>query len=78
MGRYCFAHFAAPPQLDDNIIYTVDPVRAADVYGLGKYEKNERILGVSKQLVNLYQQNRWYYASNMVGSLIEDFIKNIK
>ena len=78
IGRFIFFHFASEPKLDDNLIFTIEPERKSDIYGLGKYEKNERILKVCKLIVNLYQQNRCYYASNKVGSLISDFIKNIK
>ena len=77
-GRFIFFHFASEPKLDDNLIFTIEPERKKDIYGLGKYEKNERILKICKLIVNLYQQNRCYYASNKVGSLISDFIKNIK
>lgn len=77
-GRFIFFHFASEPKLDDNLIFTIEPERKKDIYGFGKYEKNERILKICKLIVNLYQQNRCYFASNKVGSLISDFIKNIK
>lgn len=77
VGKYVFCHFASKPKLDDNIIFTLEPGRSKDVYGFGKYEKNEKILRVCKQFVSCLQENRFYYASNRVGSLIDDYIKNI-
>lgn len=77
-GKFAFAHFASAPKLDDNVIYTLEPEKAIEVYGFGKYCRNEKILKVSKEITNLLQENRFYYQSNRVGSLIEDFIKNIK
>lgn len=77
-GNYIFTHFASKPMMNDNIIYTVEPEKNSDIYGFGKYCKNERILSISKKVVNLYKENRFFYASNAVGSLIDDFIKNIK
>ena len=78
IGKFAFLHFANEPKLNDNIIFTIDPERAKDIYGFGKYEKNEKILRVCKQIVSLLQENRFYYASNKVGSLTADFIKNIR
>lgn len=77
-GKYIFAHFSNAPLLDDNIVFTIQPEKKREVYGFGKYEKNERILKLCKKVVNIYQEQRFIYASNMVGSLIDDFIKNIK
>ena len=78
VGRFVFLHFANEPKLDDNIIFTIDPERAKDIYGFGKYEKNARILKLCKIIVDCYRENRFYYQSNKVGSLVADFIKNIK
>ena len=78
MGKFLFLHFANEPKLDDNIIFTLDPEAKKEVYGLGKYEKRQRILNYCKLIVGLYQENRVYYASNKVGSLVADYIKNIK
>lgn len=78
IGKFAFLHFANPPQLDDNIIFTIEPESATDIYGFGKYEKREKILKICKLIVNLLNEHRIYYASNKVGSLVSDFIKNIK
>lgn len=76
-GKYIFAHFATKPKYDDNIIFTLEPVSKKDIYGFGKYCKNEKIVRICKQIVYCMQENRIYYASNRVGSLIDDYIKNI-
>lgn len=76
-GDFVFCHFASDPKKDDNIIYCLNPEGPGEVYGFGKYEKRKSVLKVCKQLMNLYHENRFYYASNMVGALIDDFIKNI-
>ena len=76
-GKYVFAHFANEPKLNDNIIFTLEPEKAIEVYGFGKYCKNEKILYICKEIVSLFQENRFYYQSNRVGSLIDDFVKNI-
>lgn len=77
-GRYVFAHFASAPLYDDNIICTLEPEKKREIYGLGKYVKNDRILKVCRLYVGTLNENRVYYQSNRVGALIDDFIKNIK
>lgn len=78
VGRFAFLHFASAPKFDDNLIFTIDPERASDIYGFGKYEKRDKILKVCKMITDLLKENRVYYASNKVGSLSADFIKNIR
>ena len=77
-GEYIFAHFSMAPLFNDNIIFTLDPKEFQDIYGFGKYEKRERVLKVCRKIVLLFQENRFYFASNAVGSLMDDFIKNIQ
>jgi len=76
-GPYCFAHFASEPKYNDNLILTIEPEKPFHIYGFGKYCKNDRILRVLKKYISALQENRFYYASNRVGSLVDDFIKNI-
>lgn len=76
-GKFVFAHFASAPKYNDNLILTIEPDNAADIYGFGKYCKKEKPLKVLKTYTGLLQENRFYYASNKCGSLIDDFIKNI-
>lgn len=78
IGRFAFFHFADTPKYNDNLIFTTDPEKASDIYGFGKYEKREKILKACKMITDLYKENRVYYASNRVGSLTSDFIKNIR
>lgn len=74
---YVFAHFANAPQLDDNIILTLDPRERQHVYGVGAKDERERIYDICKKYFYLHSENRWYYASNKVGSLIDDYISNV-
>lgn len=78
VGRFAFFHFANAPKLNDNLIFTIDPEKATDIYGFGKYEKKEKVLKVCRLITDLLKENRVYYASNKVGSLASDFIKNIR
>lgn len=78
IGRFAFFHFADTPKYNDNLIFTIDPEKASDIYGFGKYEKREKVLKACKMITDLYKENRVYYASNRVGSLTSDFIKNIR
>ena len=78
IGRFAFFHFADTPKYNDNLIFTTDPEKASDIYGFGKYEKREKVLKACKLITDLYKENRVYYASNRVGSLTSDFIKNIR
>ena len=76
-GVYTFLHFSAVPKYDDNVILTIEPELISDVYGFGKYDKREKVRELLLQYTGCYQENRFFYASNMVGSLTDDFIKNI-
>lgn len=75
-GSYIFMHFASAPLKNDNVIMTLEPSRDFHVYGLGKYEKRKRILDFTQKIRYAYLENRIFYASNMVGALFEDFLKN--
>lgn len=76
-GIYTFLHFSNRPQKEDNLILTLEPVYKTDVYGFGKYDKRDKVKRVMSKYISCFQENKFYYASNMVGSLTEDFIKNI-
>ena len=75
---FVFAHFASEPFRDDNIIMCTDPEEKQEVYGYGSYENNERIAKLIRTFIRLKIENRWYYASNYVGEIVDDFEKNIK
>lgn len=74
---FVFAHFANEPWKDDNIILCLDPVKKCEVYGLADYENNDRIVKVVRTFFRFRYENRWYYASNYVGEIVDDFEKNI-
>ena len=76
-GKKVLAHFSRAPLLDDNIILTLFPEKKQEVYGYGQHQHNPRIKNVIRIYFNLKNENRWLYASNMVGELVEDFQKNI-
>jgi hypothetical protein len=63
--------------LDDNIIMTLFPQKKCEVYGFGKYQNNLKIKRIIDTYFRLKNENRWLYASNMVGELVEDFQKNV-
>ena len=76
-GSFLFFHFAKEPQKDDNIIFCLDPEKPFEIYGFGKYDRREKISKICKKIQIAIAENRTYFASNMVGSLLDDFIKNI-
>lgn len=77
-GKYIYLHFANKPLFKDNIVYTIHPSDAYDVYGFGKWDRREKIKKVSDVIRISWSENRIFYASNMVGALFDDFIKNIR
>ena len=77
-GNFIFLHFASAPLKDDNVVFTLEPSRNFHVFGLGKYEKREKIKKVCDAIRMGYVENRLLFASNMVGALFDDFIKNAK
>lgn len=74
---FVFCHFASAPLYDDNIILCLDPVNNGEVYGYGRFERNQQIRKVINTFIDLKEENRFYYASNFVGEVLEDFEKNI-
>lgn len=67
LGLYCICH-KANTTYDDSIIYTLENISA----------KNERYKWgdnrVDKLLYKLIKGNRWYYATNLEGSLMENYM----
>lgn len=76
-GFKVFAHFSSKPLLDDNLILTLFPEKKGEVYGYGQHQDNIKIKNVIAKYFNLKNENRWLYASNLVGELVDDFQKNI-
>lgn len=77
-GQYIFLHFASAPLRSDNIVFTLEPSKDWHVFGFGKYEKRERIRRFCDKVRIFYLENRLFYASNMIGALFDDFLKNVK
>lgn len=77
-GKYIFLHFASEPLKNDNVVFTLEPCKDYHIYGLGKYEKRERIRKICEVIRISFIENRMLYASNMVGALFDDFMKNVK
>ena len=77
-GQYIFLHFASAPLRNDNVIFTLEPAQESHVFGFGKYEKRERIKKLCEKIRIAWLENRMFYASNMVGALFDDFVKNTK
>lgn len=72
------AHFSRKPMLDDNIIMTLFPGdKRGEVYGYGQYQDNERVKKVISTFFRLKNENRWLYASNLVGEVIDDYQKSV-
>ena len=75
---YVFAHFAKAPEYDDNIILTLDPREKQHVYGIGAKDSRDSIYNICKKFFYLHSEARWYYASNKVGSLVDDYLSNVE
>lgn len=75
--KYIFVHFASEPLKKDNIILTLTPKEYCEFYGLCEYEDNRRVYEVVKKFFRLRKENRWYYESNLIGEIVDDYLKNI-
>ena len=76
--EFVFCHFASEPYKNDNIILTLNPRAKCDVYGRGEYESNKRVYELIRIYFRLRAEDRFRYASNFVGEILDDFEKNIK
>ena len=76
-GRFLFFHFASEPLYNDNIILRLDPKKPFEIYGIGEYARPE-IFRKLKKIFQIRAENRAYYASNFVGEVVEDYMKNIE
>lgn len=75
--KYIYCHFANEPKLKDNIILTLDPHSYCEFYGICEYEDNKRVSDFVRRAFRLRKENRWYYESNLIGEIIDDYIKSI-
>lgn len=71
-GYHVIVH-EANKTYDDSIIYNLDlqPLNRQYKFKWGTAKTD-------KLLYKLLQENKWFYANNFVGTLIEDYIRNIK
>lgn len=70
LGLYVICHKATDTH-DDSIIYTLQDIN----------EKNERykwgLNKIDKLMYQLLKQNKWYYATNLEGTLMDNYIKEM-
>ena len=75
--KYAFLHFASEPLKQDNIILTLEPKTYCEFYGICEFEDNKKVQELVKKVFRLKRENRWYYSSNLIGEIVEDYLKNI-
>ena len=70
LGMYCICH-KANQTYDDSIIYTLEDIAAKNErYKWGDHQ-------IDKLLYKLLKGNKWYYATNMEGSLMDNYINEL-
>lgn len=77
-GYYCFCHFSNGPAFHDNIILSVDPLDKWEIYGYGQYCDIAKTKKIIYDILALRTQHKWFYASNSVGDLIADYVKEAR
>ena len=75
--KYIFLHFASEPLKKDNIILTLNPVSECDFYGICEYEDNKKVSEFVRKVFRLRKENRWYYQSNLIGEIVDDYLKSV-
>lgn len=75
--KYIFLHFAREPLKQDNIILTLTPKTYCEFYGICEFEDNKKVADFVRKAFRLRRENRWYYQSNLIGEIVDDYIKNI-
>lgn len=70
LGLYCICH-KANQTYDDSIIYTLEDITAKNE----RYKWGDR--NIDKLLYKLLKGNKWYYATNLEGSLIDNYINEL-
>ena len=76
--EFVFVHFASEPYKDDNIILTLTPKEKCEVFGKAEYENNQFIYNLVRRYFRLHAENRFMYASNFCGEILDDYLKNVK
>lgn len=75
--KYIFLHFAREPLKQDNIILTLEPKGKCEFYGICEFEDNKKVAEFVRRVFRLRRENRWYYQSNLIGEIVDDYMKNI-
>ena len=73
--KYIYLHFAREPLKKDNIILTLNPKTYCEFYGICEYEDNKKVADIVRKFFRLRRENRWYYESNLIGEIVDDYIK---
>lgn len=78
---FVYLHFAKKPKYNDNIILQANPDLADAnlcLYGFGEESRNEKIRKKLLQIKDLRRQNLWFYSSNSVGDIVQDYLMTIR
>ena len=76
IGRFCFVHRSGEPKYDDNIVLTLNPSGKNEFYGIAEFRN--KIFKRIKPILALRKENLWFYESNYIGELINDYFQNIE
>lgn len=71
-GYFVLVHEAKGIQ-DDSIVYNLD-IQQKD----SRYKFKWGIRKLDKKLYTLLERNKWFYANNFCGTLVEDYMRSIK
>lgn len=77
-GTYCYLHYANEPKYNDNLILTISPIFSNEIYAFGKWLGDGKRKRILQFIAKLKESNKWYYASNSVGDLVEDFYRTVR
>ena len=76
-GLFVFCHKINEPDENKRIL-TLTPKKFTDIYGSGQTCLNTDVKNCLIKIFNLRRANQWYYATNLIGDLIDDYVKNIR
>ena len=75
LGYYCYLHFSNKPMLKDRIILTLEPTAENEIYGFGRFCGKEKVFKKIQKIFNIRSSNLFFYESNAVGDLLNQYIK---
>lgn len=77
---YVYLHYSQPPKYDDNLILCDLPRLDSDnyIYGFGADHRKEKVRKLLGRIRRLRDLNAWYYSTNNVGDLVEDYLISIR